>query len=60
MNQSTLATQIAALTHVVDRLERLTNHLDQNAARLVDAETTAIHAVIDDLNTTYAELEDAP
>ncbi len=64
MNQSTLATQIATLTHVVDRLEQAHESLrgEQHLASLVgylNDEVTVLHAVIDGLNTTYAELDDA-
>ncbi len=55
MNQSTLSTQIRALTQVIDDLEVMESDLGGR----VTPQITSLHAILDDLNTTYAELDDA-
>lgn len=64
MNLTNLAAQIAALTHICDRLEQLAAHFviaylrDEEHYLALNAEIDRVHSLIDDMNAAYTELAD--
>lgn len=64
MNLSSLAAHIATLTHSVDSLEVLRDQTpvytepSQNRWLSLGFEIAKLHTLIDDLNTTYVEMEE--